>query len=105
MCARNGCDLIVAANEPRINQAARDIEGLGATCRAVEADLATLEGVDRLYDAVKQDGRPVGALLVNAGHVVSGRHNKLQTAIASVTPAGILAHMHKNMAEPGTAKS
>ncbi len=44
------------------------------------------------------------AMMKGQGDVVSGWHNKLQTAIASVTPAGILAQMHKNMAEPGTAK-
>ena len=34
--------------------------------RAVEADLATLEGVDKLYAATK--GKPVEALRANAGH-------------------------------------
>ena len=27
-----------------------------------------------------------------------------QTAVASVTPAGVLAKQHRSMAEPGTAK-
>jgi uncharacterized protein len=240
LCAKNNFDLIVAADEGRISVAAHEFETLGAKAVAVEADLSTIEGVDKLYAAIKQDGRPVGALLANAGRglgkgfldqdfgdirkvvdtnvtgtlyllqkvgrdmraqkggrilitgsiagflpgtyqavyngtkafldsfsfalrheiaeagvtvtclmpgatetefferadmmdtkigtskkddpadvaktgfdammkgdgdVVSGWHNKLQTAIASVTPAGILAHMHKNMAEPGTAKN
>jgi uncharacterized protein len=30
--------------------------------------------------------------------------NKLQSAIANVTPAGILAEQHRRMAEPGSAK-
>ena len=34
----------------------------------MEADLSTLEGVDKLYDAAKRIGRPVDALLANAGH-------------------------------------
>jgi short-subunit dehydrogenase len=38
--------------------------GLGLA-DAVEADLATLEGVDRLHAAIR--GRPVEALLANAG--------------------------------------
>ena len=33
---------------------------------AIEADLATLDGVNKLYAATK--GRPVDALLANAGH-------------------------------------
>jgi hypothetical protein len=35
--------------------------------------------------------------------VVSGWQNKLQSAIANVTPAGILAEQHRRMAEPGSA--
>jgi uncharacterized protein len=38
------------------------------------------------------------------GDVVSGWKNKLQTAIASVTPAGILAEQHRKQAEPGSGK-
>jgi short-subunit dehydrogenase len=66
LCAENGYDLIVAADEPRITEAAEDFRQLGVEVSAVEADLATLEGVDRLYAAAK--GRPVAALLANAGH-------------------------------------
>jgi hypothetical protein len=36
------------------------------------------------------------------GDVVSGWTNKLQTAIASVTPSGMLAEQHRRMAEPGS---
>src|SRR4030095_8269147 len=35
------------------------------------------------------------------GDVVSGWKNKLQTTIANVTPAGVLAERHRKMAEPG----
>ena len=38
------------------------------------------------------------------GDVVSGWKNKLQSAIANVTPAGILAEQHRRMAEPGSAE-
>ena len=65
-CARNGFDLLVAADQPKIHEAAREFRTLGAEVDAVEADLATLEGVDKLYAAAK--GRAVGALLANAGH-------------------------------------
>jgi short-subunit dehydrogenase len=40
--------------------------------RNLEADLSTLEGVDRLYDASKRIGRPVDALLANAGRGLAG---------------------------------
>jgi uncharacterized protein len=38
------------------------------------------------------------------GDVVTGWKNKLQTAIASVTPAGILAEQHRKTAEPGSGE-
>jgi uncharacterized protein len=44
------------------------------------------------------------AMMRGDGDVVSGWHNKLQAAIASVTPAGILAEQHRKKAEPGSAK-
>jgi short-subunit dehydrogenase len=66
LCAENGYDLAVAADEPAIDEAAQAFRALGVEVEAVEADLATLEGVDRLYAATK--GRPVEALLANAGH-------------------------------------
>jgi uncharacterized protein len=64
-CAQNGYDLLIAANEPAINDAAGAFRQLGASVDAVQADLATIEGVDKLYAAAR--GRPVEALLANAG--------------------------------------
>ncbi|MBV9118417.1 MAG: SDR family NAD(P)-dependent oxidoreductase [Acetobacteraceae bacterium] len=64
-CAQNGYDLIVAADEPAINDAAQTFRNLGVSVEAVQADLATIDGVDRLYAAAK--GRPVEALLADAG--------------------------------------
>jgi short-subunit dehydrogenase len=66
LCAQNGYDLLIAADQAAIRDAAKDFESLGAAVDAVEADLATIEGVDKLYAAIK--GRSVGALLANAGH-------------------------------------
>jgi short-subunit dehydrogenase len=39
----------------------------GAVILTIEADLSTRAGVDKLYQAVKQTGRPVAALAANAG--------------------------------------
>jgi short-subunit dehydrogenase len=64
-CAENGFDLLIAADEPEIHAAAKTLEGHGVAVQAVEADLATREGVDKLYAAAQ--GRPVDALLANAG--------------------------------------
>ena len=66
-CAREGFDVLVAADEPQIESAATEIRPLGAIVETVQADLSTTEGVDKLYEASKRIGRPVDALLANAG--------------------------------------
>jgi uncharacterized protein len=66
-CAQNGFDLVVVADEPKIMQAASEFRALGAMVEAVEADLASLDGVDKFYAAAKRLNRPVEALLANAG--------------------------------------
>jgi uncharacterized protein len=66
LCAENGFDLVVAADEPAIAEAAQAFRARGAGVDAIQADLATLEGVDELYAVI--GGRPVDALLANAGH-------------------------------------
>src|SRR5215208_3574930 len=66
-CAREGFDLLIAADEPQIESAATDIRSLGAVVETVQANLSTIEGVDRLYEASNRIGRPVDALLANAG--------------------------------------
>ncbi|MBX5153648.1 MULTISPECIES: SDR family NAD(P)-dependent oxidoreductase [Rhizobium] len=65
--ARDGYDLIVAADEERINQAAADLKAFGTSVDAVEADLSTLEGVDRLTERITASGRSVDLLMANAG--------------------------------------
>lgn len=60
IAAAEGYDLIVAADEPQIDAAAGTV---GAT--AVEADLSTFEGNDRLLAEV--GGRPIDLLIANAG--------------------------------------
>src|SRR4051794_3233698 len=65
LCAAQGYDLLIAADEPAIEQAASELRSRGARVEAVQADLATAEGVDKLYAAA--EGRKVDALLANAG--------------------------------------
>jgi short-subunit dehydrogenase len=64
-CAKHGFDLVVCADEAEIAQAADRLRALGVDVTAVEADLSTTAGVDKLIAAVR--GRPVDALLANAG--------------------------------------
>jgi short-subunit dehydrogenase len=67
LAAEQKFDLVITADEPEIREAERTLRGSGVEVTAVEADLATLEGVDALYDAAKQSGRPVDILIANAG--------------------------------------
>ena len=64
-CAEHGFDLLIAADEPEINTAADNLRAFGVEVTAIEADLATMQGVDKLLAAAK--GRPVDYLLANAG--------------------------------------
>jgi short-subunit dehydrogenase len=67
-CAEHGFDLVVAADERHVRGAAGELRAAGAdTVIAVEADLATAEGVEQLDEVVRGTGRPVDALLLNAG--------------------------------------
>jgi len=66
ICAQEGFDLLVAADRPEIHTAADRFRQCGAAVTVVETDLATTDGVDELWAAAA--GRPVDALLANAGH-------------------------------------
>jgi short-subunit dehydrogenase len=44
------------------------------------------------------------AMMRGDGDVVSGWKNKVQTAVASVTPAAMLAEQHRKKAEPGSGR-
>jgi NAD(P)-dependent dehydrogenase (short-subunit alcohol dehydrogenase family) len=65
------------------------------------AALCAREGFDLLVVA---DRPEIQAAAGDECDVVSGWKNKLQSAIANVTPAGMLAEQHRRMAEPGSAK-
>jgi short-subunit dehydrogenase len=67
LCAKDHFDLIVAADDPLIENAARELRLTGIECTAVHCDLSTTEGVDELLKACERVGRPVDALLANAG--------------------------------------
>lgn len=52
---------------------------------------------------VAKDG--YDAVMSGKASIVSGWKNKVQQALANVTPAAILAEQHRKMAEPGSDKS
>lgn len=70
--AENGFDLVIASNDDRLEKARADFEAMGVQVKAVEADLATYEGVKTFWREVESMGRPVDAAAVNAGVGVGG---------------------------------
>jgi len=70
ICAQEGFDLVIAADDPGIEEAGTAFRGFGANVDTVYTDLAALDGVDRLLGTL--NGRPVDALLANAGHGLGG---------------------------------
>jgi short-subunit dehydrogenase len=63
--ALDGCDLVIAANELEIEEAAEEFRGLGAQVDVVQVDLSTEEGVIALTDMIGT--RDVDYLMANAG--------------------------------------
>jgi len=114
-CAKNGFDLIVADDEPKIFRIARRGEGQRDHCHLLDAGrngngCLRTRGPARYqsWQSKKDDPADVAAtgfkaMMNGDGDIVSGWQNKLQTAIASVTPAAILAEQHRRQAAPGSA--
>jgi short-subunit dehydrogenase len=67
ICAREGFDLLIAADEVEIEKAAADLrnEPAAGAVEALHVDLATQEGIDQLHAAT--NGRPIDVLMANAG--------------------------------------
>jgi short-subunit dehydrogenase len=68
IAAQRGYDLVIAADQPDIQVAAKELRQHGGSVEAVEADLATIAAVDSLLEATRGFGRPVDVLMANAGH-------------------------------------
>jgi short-subunit dehydrogenase len=72
-CAANGFDLIICAEDAGIQIAATQLQTEAAVqVQAIQADLSTRAGVEKLATEVRHFGRPVDALLLNAGVGVGG---------------------------------
>jgi uncharacterized protein len=71
--AEHGWDLLIAAEDEEIEQAATDLRRDGQNqVQAVRVDLATYDGVEELYRAIRATGRPVDAVAINAGRGIGG---------------------------------
>ncbi|OLE28425.1 MAG: oxidoreductase [Actinobacteria bacterium 13_1_20CM_3_71_11] len=65
--AEHGYDLVIAAEDAGVARAAQDIQALGATVESVQADLATWDGVERLWNTATAGGRHPESVAINAG--------------------------------------
>ncbi|MEF0942448.1 SDR family NAD(P)-dependent oxidoreductase [Rhizobium sp. BR 362] len=70
--AQEGYDLIIAADESRIRDAAASLMEFGVNVEAVEADLSTTAGVDLLTERIAASGRSVDLLMANVGRGLGG---------------------------------
>ena len=66
LAAAEGHDLVIAADQGPLDEAAAEFRALGVDVQDVQADLSTSFGVDHLMLATA--GRPVDVLVANAGH-------------------------------------
>ena len=69
LAAAEGYDLLVAADTPFVD-ATPALKNEGVNVEAIEADLATEQGVRQLLDRLGE--RPVDVLVANAGHGLGG---------------------------------
>src|SRR3954449_13567121 len=65
--AANDFDLVIAAEDTELSQAAEGLRGSGIAVEAVQVDLSRDGAVDELYARIKAGGRPVAAAALNAG--------------------------------------
>lgn len=70
--AENGYDLLITSNSDRINQAAETVRSMGAQVETLKTDLASYDGVEKLYETIRKAGRPLEAIAMNAGVGVGG---------------------------------
>lgn len=70
--AEHGYDLIVNAEDDRLEAAADALRGTGAGVTTVRADLRDYEGVEQVAGAVAADGRGLDAAALNAGVGLGG---------------------------------
>ena len=71
-CVHHGFDVMICADSEKLDSARRRLETSGALVYAVQEDLSTPEGVERLYQRIVDTGRHVDALILNAGVGLGG---------------------------------
>ncbi len=65
--AQHGYDLVICAEQTRIEGAAGELRQYGGRVHAVQKNLATRDGCEALARSVDELGRPLEAIALNAG--------------------------------------
>ncbi|MFI6743160.1 SDR family NAD(P)-dependent oxidoreductase [Nonomuraea sp. NPDC050451] len=109
--ARNGYDLVATGRGDSIDRAATDFEQHGAHVVPVRADLSKRDGVQAVWQAVQDTGRPLEAAVLNAGRSIGGAFldtdldDELDLLALNVTSVVALAKpVARHMADHGNGK-
>jgi short-subunit dehydrogenase len=70
--AEHGYDLLITSQHEHIADAERALGEFDVVVDSLQADLATAQGVEQLYRRIREYGRAVSAIAINAGVGVSG---------------------------------
>src|SRR3954462_3052000 len=79
-CLEHDFDVLICVEDAQIEGAAALLGAAGGGVIPVQADLATYDGVERLYAAIREQHRAVDALLLNAGIGLGGEFFKTDLA-------------------------
>jgi len=72
LCAQNNYDLVIAADDLLVFDAAEDLAAHGVSVSPVRCDLSSSEGVGALRNAITACGKPADILVANAGREALG---------------------------------
>lgn len=110
--ALNGHDVLISAHGDGLDEAAKQLAEHGTTITTARADLTEYDGVEQLYAAIRDAGRPVDAIALNAGlglggHFVGGTRleDELRLIALNVTSTVHLAkRVATDMVERGAGR-
>ncbi|MEU9268442.1 SDR family NAD(P)-dependent oxidoreductase [Streptomyces sp. NPDC048251] len=109
--AINGFDVIATGRSDKTDQAATDLARHGTTVIPVRADLARADGVQTVWRAVEETGRPLDVAVLNAGRSIGGAFldtdldDELALIDLNVTSVVHLAkHVARHMAAHGRGR-
>ena len=65
--ADSGYDLVICSAGDRLASVGNSLQDEGTQVTSIQADLATREGVEHLWQGIKALGRPIAIACINAG--------------------------------------